>query len=199
MSAAGWSELKREFGRKVFHMLTVVYWALFALAGWPRAAWLLAAWLAVVLVIETVRLKVPAAERFLVGLFEGMIRETERRHFSGIVHTTAGSLAAMLIAQGQPAIVGTAIGQLAFGDAAAALVGKSCGRVKLLGGKKSLEGCLAGFATNAAVALAFGLAPLPAFASALAASATELLPTTGWFNDNLWMPAASALTLRLLL
>jgi len=35
-----------------------------------------------------------------------------------------------------------------------------------------------------------------AFASALAVSLVELLPTTGWFNDNLWMPVASAVVLR---
>ena len=186
------SELRRELGRKAFHMLALVYWAGFALLGWPRVGWVMAAGLVVVLLIETARLKVPRIERFLVGLFDGMMRETERRHYSGIVHTTAGSLAAMLIAQGDSAIVGAAIGQLAFGDAAAALVGKAFGRTKILGGKKSLEGTLACFAAGC------GMRPGAAFASALAASAVELLPTTEWFNDNLWMPTASALVLALL-
>ena len=192
------SELRRELGRKTFHMLALVYWAAFLVLGWPRAGWVLAAWLVVVLIIETARLKVPAIERFLARLFDGMMRETERRHYSGIVHTSAGSLAAMMIARGDPAIVGAAIGQLAFGDAAAALAGKAFGRTKILGGKKSLEGTLAGFAAGYAVAAACGVRPGAAFAAALAASAVELLPTTEWFNDNLWMPVASAAVLAFL-
>jgi len=190
--------MRREFGRKAFHMLALGYWGAFVLLGWPRVGWCMAAWLVAVSAIETARLKVPVIERFLVGLFGGLMRETERRHYSGIIHTTSGSLAAMLIAAGDPAIVGTAIGQLAFGDAAAALAGKAFGRTKILGGKKSLEGTLAGLAAGYAVALACGMLPGAALASALAASAVELMPTTGWFNDNLWMPVASACVLRLL-
>ncbi len=193
------SDLRREFGRKAFHMLSLVYWAGFLVVGWPRAGYLLAAWLAVVLAVETARLKIPAVERFLVGLFEGMIRDTERAHYSGIVHTSAGSLAAMLIARGDPRVVGAAIGQLAFGDAAAALCGKAFGRTKILGGKKSLEGSLAALSACYAVAYACGVGAKAALASAAVATAVELLPTTGFFNDNLWMPVSSALVLRLFL
>jgi dolichol kinase len=189
-------DLKKELGRKMFHMLSLVYWAAFAYFGWPRIVYWMVPWLAVVLVIETARLRVPSVERALVGLFEGMIRETERRHYSGIVHTTAGSLAAMIVAQGNPVIVGAAIGSLAFGDAAAALVGKAFGHRKIFGGKKSLEGSLACFAACYAVAIWVGARPGAALASALAATAVELLPTTGFFNDNLWMPIAAAVVLR---
>ncbi len=192
-------DLRRELGRKAFHMLCLVYLAGFRLTGWPLAGRVLAAWLLVCLVIETARLKVPAVERALVGFFEGMIRETERRHFSGIVHTTAGCLLAMFVAGGDSVIVTAAILQLAFSDAAAALAGKAWGRTHILGGKKTLEGSLAGFAAGLACALAAGVPPGPAAASALAVSLVELLPTTGWFNDNLTIPAASAAVLRALL
>lgn len=191
------SDLRREFGRKTFHMLSLVYLGAFHLIGWPRVGWAMAVWLPIVFLIETLRLKVPAIERALVGFFDGMIRETERKHFSGIFHTTAGSLAAMLIARGEPMIVGAAILQLALGDAASALVGKAYGRTKLFGGAKSLEGSLAGFAVGFAAALAYGLRPGAAFAAALAGALAELLPTTPWFNDNLWIPVASATVLRL--
>ena len=192
------SELTREFGRKAFHMLSLAYWAAFFYFGWPRIVYWMCGWLLIALIVETARLYVPAVQRLLVGFFEGMIRESERRHYSGIVHTTTGSLAAMLIAQGDPVIVGAAIGSLAFGDAAAALVGKAFGRVKILGGKKSLEGSLACFAACFAVAILVGVRPGAALASALAATAVELLPTTGFFNDNLWMPVAAAIVLRVL-
>lgn len=189
------SDLKKEFGRKAFHMLSLVYLAGFHWLGWPRAGWAMAALLPVVLAVEIVRLKVPAAGRVLVGFFEGMIRDTERRHFSGIVHTTGGCLAAMLIARGNPLIVSAAILQLALGDAASALAGKAFGRVKLFGGAKTLEGSLAGFSVGFASAVACGVPPLAAFAAASAGSLVELAPTTGWFNDNLWIPTASAAAL----
>ncbi len=176
-------------------MLSLVYLAAFKLLGWPRVAVWMSYWLAVVFVVELTRLKVPAIERALVAFFEGLIRETERKHFSGIIYTTAGSLAAMLIARGDPAIVGAAILQLALGDAASALVGKAFGRTKLFGGLKSLEGSLAGFAVGYAAALACGVRPAAAFAAALAGSLAELMPTTPWFNDNLWIPVASATVL----
>jgi dolichol kinase len=193
------SELRRELVRKLFHMLSLVYWGVYALSGWPRAGWIMTGWLALVLVVETARLKVPAVERFLVGMFEGMIRDTERAHYSGIAHTTAGCLAAMLIARGDARIVGAAIGQLAFGDSAAALFGKAFGRTKILGGSKSLEGSLAALSVCYTIALLCGVGARAALASAAVAALVELLPTTGFFNDNLWLPASSALTLRLLL
>lgn len=192
-------ELRREFARKSFHMLSLVYLLAFRLLGWPLSGRLMAAWLLVCLAVETARLKVPAVERALTGFFEGLIRETERAHFSGIVHTTAGCLLAMLVGGGDAVIVTAAILQLAFADAAAALAGKAWGRTRILGGKKTLEGCLAGFAAGVACALAAGVPAGPAAASALAVSLVELLPTTGWFNDNLTIPLAGAGVLRLLL
>ena len=192
------SDLRREIGRKTFHMLSLVYLGAFHLIGWPRVGWLMAVWLPVVFVVETLRLKLPAVERFLFRIFDGMIRDTERKHFSGIFHTTAGCLAAMLIARGEPMIVGAAILQLARGDAASALAGKAFGRTKMFGGRKSLEGTLAGFSVGFAAAIAYGLPPGAAFAAALAGALTELLPTTPWFNDNLWVPVASATTLVLM-
>lgn len=191
------TDLRKEFGRKAFHMLSLLYLGAFYLLGWPRAGWAMALWLPVVTVIETLRLKAPAIQRFLIGWMGGLMRDSERNHFSGIFHTTAGSLAAMLIARGDPMIVGAAILQLALGDAASALAGKAFGRVKLFGGRKSLEGSLAGFAVGFAAALACGVRPGAALAAALAGSLAELLPTTPWFNDNLWIPVASAAVLVL--
>lgn len=191
------NELLREFGRKSFHQLSLVYLVAFHYFGWPSVGWMMVVWLAVVFVIETARLLVPLVERFLLGLMGGLMRESERRHYSGIIFTTAGSFAAMLIARGDPAIVSAAILQLALADAASALAGKAFGRTKLFGGEKSLEGSLAGLSVGFAAALACGLPPAAALAAALAGSLTELLPTSPWFNDNLWIPVATATTLVL--
>lgn len=192
------SDLSKELGRKAFHMLCLGYWAAFAYFGWPRVGYMLAGWLVVVLIIETARLRIPAVERRLVAAFDGMIRDTERTHYSGILHTTTGSLAAMLVARGNPVIVGAAIGQLAFGDACAALAGKAFGKTKILGGKKSLEGSLACLSACFAVAVLVGVPPGAALLCSAAATVVELLPTTGLFNDNLWLPVVSAVVLTIL-
>lgn len=191
------TDLRRELGRKAFHMLSLLYWAAFAVLGWPGVLPLMYAWLAFVVAVEASRLRVPAVHAALSGPpFGGMMRDAEKRTFTGVFHTTVGSLAAMHVAQGRPEIVGTAIGQLALGDAAAALAGKAFGRVRILGGQKSLEGTLAGFAVCYAVAAGFGVPPGAALASAAAASLVELLPTSRWLNDNLWIPVTSAAVLR---
>lgn len=189
------SDLRREFGRKAFHMLSLVYLAAYHLVGWPRIKPMMFVWLGATFAVECVRLYVPAVDKALSGFFEGLIRETERKHFSGILFTTLGSLAAMLLAGGDSAIVDAAILQLALGDAASALVGKAFGRTRILGGAKSLEGSLAGFAVGFAAALAVGVRPGAAFAAALAGAVAEVLPTTPWWNDNLWIPTASAAVL----
>lgn len=192
------SDLRREFGRKAFHLLSLGYLAAFHMIGWPSIARGMIVWLAVVLAVETARLKSPPLERALADFFAGLIRETERRHFSGIVHTTAGSLAAMCIAGGNPMIVCAALFQLALGDAASALVGKAFGRHAIFGGLKSLEGTLAGFTVGFAAALTCGVRPGAAFMAASAGALVELLPTSGWCNDNFWIPVASASVLRLM-
>jgi len=190
-------ELVREFGRKAFHQLSLVYLGAFFWFGWPRIVYWLSGWFVVVLAVETARLKFPFVERTLVNFFEGLIRDSERKHFSGIFHTTSGCFAAMLIARGDAVIVSAAILQLALADSASALVGKAFGKTKLFGGQKSLEGSLGGFATGFAAALACGVRPGAAFAAALAGALAELLPTTPWLNDNLTIPLVTATVLVL--
>lgn len=190
------TELGREFGRKAFHMLSLAYLLIYELGGWPRGVVWMSACLAVVVTLETARLRMPGVERMLLGFFKGMMRETERRHFSGVFHTSTGCLLAMLIAGGDGAIVRAAIFQLALGDAASALVGKAYGRTRIMGGSKSLEGAAAGLAVGFAAAASGGLPPGAALVGAVAGVLVELLPTTAWFNDNLWIPTLVAGVLR---
>ena len=186
------NELWRELGRKAFHMLSLVYLAAYHLLGYPAVLRPMVVWLGFVAAVETGRFLSPRLYQALTDLFRGLIRESERRSFSGIFHTTAGALSVMLLAGPHPRVVTAALLCLALGDAAAALFGKAFGRHRILGGAKSLEGSLACLAVCVSVSLAAGLAPLPAAGGALAATAVELAPTTRFFNDNLWMPVAAA-------
>ena len=190
--------LRRELGRKAFHMLSLAYLAAYHLIGFPRVLIPLSVWLVLVTAVETGRILSERLNRVLTGFFRGMIRETEQRSYSGIFHTTAGCLATMLIAGGRPRVVTAALLCLALGDAAAALAGKAWGRRRLPGSAKSVEGSLACLLVCLAAGLAAGLGPAPAAGAALAATFVEFLPTTRFCNDNLWMPvAASAAALML--
>jgi len=192
------TDLRRELGRKAFHMLSLVYLAAYHLIGFPRVLVPLAVWLVLVTCVETGRFLSERLNLVLTGFFRGMIRETEQRSYSGIFHTTAGCLATMLLAGRRPRVVTAALLCLALGDAAAALVGKAWGRHRLPGSAKSVEGSLACLLVCLGAGLAAGLGVMPAAAAALAAAVVELLPTTRFCNDNLWMPVAAAVAAMLL-
>lgn len=184
-----------EFGRKAFHMLSLVYLAAYHGLGYPRVvAWMLG-WSAIVVGVETARLYLPALNRRLTAFFGGMARAAELNRFSGIFHTTVGVLLVVLAYGDRSRLVTASVLYLAFGDAAAALFGKSFGRHKILAGRKSLEGSLACFAACVLVGWAMGFAWPAALSGALAATLLELPPPGAYFNDNLLMPLGSAAAL----
>jgi dolichol kinase len=190
------ADLLREAGRKTFHMLSLVYLAAYYLIGYPLILKWLSGWAVVVVAVETARLYLPGFNDYLFKLFRGLSRPEERGHYSGVFHTTIGALAVIWLFGDRPAYVAAGIWCVSLGDAAAALVGKAIGRLRLPGSKKSVEGSTACFVVCAAACLAVGFPPLAAAAGALAATVVELLPTTWFFNDNLWMPLATAVALR---
>ncbi len=186
-----------ECGRKIFHMLALVFLLAYHLLGYPRVIRWMIPWTILVFIIETGRLYSPKLNKFLFGLLGVIARGEERTHYSGIVHTTLGALILFLAFGTWPAIVASGLLCEAFGDAAAALVGKSLGRHRILGSKKSVEGSAACFLTCAAVGLCTGFPAGPALAGASAATIIEFVPTNVVFNDNMWMPIGVAVTLRL--
>ena len=191
------NDLAKEFGRKAFHMLSLVYLAAYMILGYPRVvAWMIP-WTVFVLVMETARLYSKGLNDFLFGLLGALARSEERTRYSGIVHTTLGSFLLFLAFGKQPPLVSAGLLSLALGDAAAALVGKSIGRHRILGSKKSLEGSLACFLTCAAAGAWSGFPAGCAVVGAAVGTVIEFMPTTALFNDNLWMPIGVALALRL--
>jgi dolichol kinase len=186
------TDLRRELGRKAFHLLSLLYLAAYHLIGYPRVLVPLACWLALVAAVETGRFASQRLNRALTALFRGVIRESEQRACSGIFFTTAGCLATILLFGRRSRVVTAALLCLALGDAAAALAGKAWGRHRLPGSIKTVEGSLACLLACLGAGLAAGLGLWPAVGAALAATLAELLPTTRWCNDNLWLPVAAA-------
>lgn len=187
----GKSPMVRELARKAFHLLSLTYLAVWKLFGIKPFL----VWTAFVVVVETWRLRSPGLNAWLTRTFGGLARDDEHDKYSGIIHTTFGALI-VFVAFGDkhPHVIAAAIYCVAFGDAAAALIGRMWGRHKL-GTNKSLEGSAACLITCYAVCGLTGFSWYASAAAAASATAVEFLPTTRWFNDNLWMPVVTATVL----
>lgn len=190
--SAFWHEARR----KAFHMASLLYLAAYLLIGWPRVMAPMYAWTALVAAVEIGRLYWARLNDFLFSLLGALSRAEERKHASGILHTTLGALIVFVAFGGDTRVISASIFCVALGDAAAALVGKPFGRHKIPGSKKSIEGSAACFAACLAVCLAHGYRWPASAAAAFLSTGIEFLPTTSWFNDNLWMPLGAACALR---
>lgn len=189
-------ELQREIRRKAFHLLSLLYLAAFWILGYPRVLFWMLGWTLFIATLEIARLFSPQVNKFLNDLFRDLARPEENRRVSGAFHTAAGALLVLFFFGQDPRVVSASLFYAAFGDAAAALVGKSIGQRRLPFSKKSLEGSLACFMTCLLIGEIAGF-PLKATAFAAATGTIiEFLPTTVYFNDNLWMPIATAAVLR---
>lgn len=192
-------ELRREFVRKAFHALSLVYLAAYIRLGRAGAAGAIGAWLLLEGLLEVLRLRVPAFNDRLMRFFGGIHRESEFSRASGIWWSALGSWAVIVLYGDETKAVTAALLYLAFGDGAAALVGKSWGRhtFELARRRKSLEGSCACLLVCLLCGILAGLPCRALWAGALAATIVELLPLP--FNDNLWLPLVSGLIVRLLL
>ena len=145
------------------------------------------------IVFELARLH-DARVRFLVSrFFRDLVRRHEQKQLLGSTYLL---IAAVLTIElfSKPVAV-SALGALVLGDTAAALVGKTAGRVRLLG--KTLEGSLACFTVS--FLFAWGVVGLPAWLAAcgaLTATLFELLPIP--LDDNFRIPLSMGYVLKLL-
>lgn len=187
--------MKTELLRKVFHLLCLTYLAGYHWIGLNPTLLILGAFILLEACVEAARLKLPRFNEALISFFGGIHREEERHAVSGILWTATGCWLTLFFFGSRPVIVDAGILCLAFGDLAAALVGKGIGRVHIgmFGRRKTLEGSLACFAVCAAVALWLGFGLPAALLAAAVATAIELFPVP--LNDNLWLPLGAALVL----
>jgi dolichol kinase len=90
---------------------------------------------------EFLRLRVAAVQGIVHKAIGSMLRHEESKRVTGATWINASALLCSIIFYHRPYISAMVLSLFIWGDAAAALVGQSMGRIKI--GKKSLEGSLA--------------------------------------------------------
>lgn len=185
-----------EFQRKAIHLSFLVV-PLAYLYGVPKH-YIRDGLLAMVVIafgIELLRLNEPRVRMFFRQFFGNLIRRHEKRALLGSTYMLIAALISVELFS-MPVCV-AALGCLILGDAAASLVGKTWGRTRPLGSKKSLEGSLACFAVSFFFIL--GVVHLPlhvALVGALVGTLFEILPLP--LDDNFAIPLSAGFAMKLL-
>ncbi len=208
---------KAEVNRKLLHILSgslipagIFYLPrLLGVSVWFPA--LLLGAIAVVMVgVEAARMRVPAVQRLFCALAGGAMRSDEQRRMTGATYIFASGLICALAFVHQPHVAFMALAMFILGDAAAALVGQSMGRVRING--KTLEGSLGCLAVCLVLCFAVfpvvpglleawqGRLPWPvAVAAAVTTTVLELFPVRLsaklTLNDNLTVPLLAGLVM----
>ena len=188
---------KDELKRKAFHILSLIY----VIAFWvlPRnivlIGFLIA--IAIVLVGEFIRAKNEKFNIFILKILGGVHRESETHKISGLPWTLLGAFLTILLFENKIFVLVSFL-YLAFGDACAALFGRTYGKHKIYAGK-SLEGTVACFCACLIIGLIVFLSSNQftiengcwlAIVGALIAAFIETIP---WpLNDNFWMQIINA-------
>ena len=139
---------KEEIARKLLHLFALLMpIGIFYIPRWSLPPFLPAGILAFLLVgsiiVESLRFRVPAIQKVFFTLFGSMLREEESAKTTGSTYVVGAALLCAVLFNKTPHISFMVLTLFILGDAVAALVGISMGRIKI--GKKSLEGSAACF------------------------------------------------------
>jgi len=188
-------DISTELKRKLFHNLSVVYMLLYALLPRAFVLWFLFVVLAALSGVEFLRLRRPELNAKLLQTFGGIHRQSEITGPSGIFWTLLGCWLTMVFFTSKR-IVLPALGFMAFGDALAAIAGRKWGRRPWKANSaKTYEGSLACLGVCIAWAMLFVRWPV-AISAAIIAAWIESRPLP--YNDNLWVPVVSGMSLSVL-
>jgi dolichol kinase len=139
---------KEEITRKLLHLFALLMpIGIFYLPRWSIPEYVPAGVLAFLLsgsmIVETLRFKVPAVQKIFFKFFGSMLREEESKRTTGSTYVIGAALLCAILFRESPHISFMVLSLFILGDAIAAIVGLSMGRIKI--GKKSLEGSLSCF------------------------------------------------------
>jgi dolichol kinase len=173
--------------RKTWHLLGLAFPALYYFGILSRFGTLVLVGGIVIgaVVLEILRFRIPAVATAFAAVFRRIMRDEEFRTLNATIPYLAATFVVILVF---PRVIAcAALVFLALGDAAAELVGRAVGRVRIIG-PKTLEGTLACFAVCFLAGWHF-LGWELALVGAGAAAVAELL-SGGWV-DNFSIPLAA--------
>jgi len=205
----------QEINRKLFHMVALLlpagifYFPM--IFGFPQTMvpFVLAFLLLCISLMEILRLRYPKINTTFQKYFRSMLRQEEKRTITGSSWLIASALVCALLFRGEPHISFICLTLFILGDAGAAIVGQSVGKIKM--GSKTFEGSLACFVICTGMFLMFphlpfltdvwggNIPPRLIFLTSLAVTFFELVPLKIpiWqdrksdfiaINDNLSVP-----------
>jgi diacylglycerol kinase (CTP) len=146
---------REEIQRKILHFIfgTIIPLGIFyiplyaekmswkALPPWTLPPIILAFFLALFIILETLRFRVPAIQNIFHRFFGSMLRLEEVKKTPGATYILASSVLCSLVFKNYPHVSLMVLSTFIWGDAVAALVGQSMGKIRI--GSKSLEGSIA--------------------------------------------------------
>jgi dolichol kinase len=205
---------KQEINRKLFHLFALILPAgIFYLPKIRGSSGLtviviLTLLLLGILFIEILRFHSPKTQEMFQTCFVSMLRREESKTLTGSSYYIASALICAILFRDAPHISFMVLTLFILGDAIAALVGQSMGKIRI--GQKSLEGSLACFILCLILCVAVfphvpllldswdGAVPLPlVFITAFAITLFELIPIRLTrhltLNDNLSVPVIAGL------
>jgi dolichol kinase len=153
----------QEIGRKLLHLFALlmpagIFYAPQLNLSPALPSIILAALFVSSVVLEFARFRVPAIQNLFMTAFGSMLRKEESFKITGSTWIIGAAFLCSVLFAKTPYISFIVLSLFVLGDAAAALVGISIGRIKI--GKKSLEGSLACFGICVLLAMAvFPLVP----------------------------------------
>jgi dolichol kinase len=190
--------LAAELKRKAIHLASLTIPIAYYLSprSWTRT-WerILLASVILSLAIEVFRLHNPRIRNVFRHFFGELLRNHEEASLLGSTYLLIAVLLTLHLFDKPVAVL--ALGFLILGDTVAAIVGKSIGKHRLLGGK-TVEGSLACFLM--CFALTFLMPGIPftvGLVGALTATVFELLPIP--LDDNFRIPLSAGFAMELLL
>lgn len=202
---------KEEITRKLLHLFALAMpIGIYYFPKWSLPSVLPLAILSFLLVssviVENLRLRVPTIQKLFFQFFGSMLREEESSKTTGSTYVIGAAVLCNIIFWNYPHITFMVLSLFILGDAIAAIVGLSIGRIKI--GKKSLEGSLACF--SLCMIMFYGVFPfvpgilepwggkvsaIIALATSFSTTIFELIPLKVSkkliINDNLAVPVIS--------